>query len=37
LAREERLKLGISDTLVRMSVGIEATEDVLEDLEQALR
>ncbi|MGH8134673.1 MAG: trans-sulfuration enzyme family protein [Steroidobacteraceae bacterium] len=37
LAREERLRLGISDGLLRLSVGIEATEDLLEDLAQALR
>lgn len=37
LTRKERLNLGINDTLIRMSVGIEATEDVLEDLEQALK
>jgi cystathionine beta-lyase/cystathionine gamma-synthase len=36
LTREERLRLGISDTLIRMSVGIEATEDILEDFTQAL-
>ncbi len=36
LTREERLRLGISDTLIRMSVGIEATEDVIDDLRQAL-
>jgi cystathionine beta-lyase/cystathionine gamma-synthase len=36
LLREERLKAGISDTLIRMSVGIEATEDIIEDLDQAL-
>jgi cystathionine beta-lyase/cystathionine gamma-synthase len=36
LSREERIQLGISDNLIRMSVGIEATEDLLEDLEQAL-
>jgi cystathionine beta-lyase/cystathionine gamma-synthase len=36
LSREERLRLGISDTLIRMSVGIEATDDVVEDLAQAL-
>jgi cystathionine beta-lyase/cystathionine gamma-synthase len=36
LSREERMRLGISDTLIRMSVGIEATEDILEDLGQAL-
>jgi cystathionine beta-lyase/cystathionine gamma-synthase len=36
LAREDRLRLGISDTLIRMSVGIEATEDIIEDLAHAL-
>ena len=36
LTREERLRLGISDTLIRMSVGIEATEDILEDFTSAL-
>ncbi len=34
---EERRKLGISDGLVRVSVGIEATEDLIEDFDQALR
>jgi methionine-gamma-lyase len=33
--REERLEAGISDGLVRLSVGIEEPEDLLEDLEQA--
>ncbi|MCD2424147.1 aminotransferase class I/II-fold pyridoxal phosphate-dependent enzyme [Niabella pedocola] len=33
---EERLKAGITDGLIRMSVGIEAVEDILADLEQAL-
>jgi cystathionine beta-lyase/cystathionine gamma-synthase len=28
--------MGIRDNLVRLSVGIEAPEDILEDLEQAL-
>jgi cystathionine beta-lyase/cystathionine gamma-synthase len=37
LSRDERLRLGISDGLLRLSVGIEATEDLLEDFEQALR
>jgi len=36
LAPQDRLRLGISDTLIRMSVGIEATEDILEDLARAL-
>ena len=33
---EERSKLGISDQLIRLSVGIEAFEDLIEDLDQAL-
>ncbi|MDW5417702.1 PLP-dependent aspartate aminotransferase family protein [Iodobacter sp. CM08] len=33
---ERRLKLGISDNLIRLSVGIEGIEDLLADLEQAL-
>lgn len=33
---EQRQQLGISDSLVRLSVGIEHTEDLLKDLEQAL-
>ena len=32
----ERLKIGITDSLIRLSVGIEDVEDLLEDLEQAL-
>jgi len=34
---EERKALGITDGLIRMSVGIEATEDIIEDFENALR
>ena len=33
---EERKKLGIDDTLIRLSVGIESVEDLREDLERAL-
>jgi cystathionine gamma-lyase len=33
---EQRQQLGISDSLVRLSVGIEHTDDLLKDLEQAL-
>jgi cystathionine gamma-lyase len=33
---EMRAKLGITDTLVRLSIGIEETADLLADLEQAL-
>jgi len=32
----ERLELGIKDNLVRFAVGIEDTDDILADLEQAL-
>jgi len=34
--REDRLSQGITDGLVRMSVGIENPTDILEDLDQAL-
>jgi cystathionine beta-lyase/cystathionine gamma-synthase len=37
LSPAERAQLGITDGLLRLSVGIEATEDLLEDLRQALR
>jgi len=32
----ERLKIGITDSLIRLSVGIEDIEDLLKDLEQSL-
>lgn len=34
--REQRLKFGITDGLIRMSVGIENVEDIINDLEQAI-
>ncbi len=36
LSPEDRARLGIGDSLVRLSVGLEATEDLIADLEQAL-
>jgi cystathionine beta-lyase/cystathionine gamma-synthase len=36
LAPKQRLRLGIRDNLVRVSVGIEAVEDIFADLDQAL-
>ncbi len=33
---EERLELGIKDNLVRFAIGIEDTDDILNDLDQAL-
>lgn len=36
LPKEERLKSGLTDSLMRLSVGIEDVEDLIEDLRQAL-
>lgn len=36
LTPEERARIGVTDALLRLSVGIEHAEDLLEDLEQAL-
>jgi len=36
LSAEERANQGIKDGLIRFSVGIEETEDLIEDIEQAL-
>jgi cystathionine beta-lyase/cystathionine gamma-synthase len=36
MSREDRLKLGITDGLIRLSVGIESTEDLIEDFTQGL-
>jgi methionine-gamma-lyase len=33
---EEKEKLGITDSMIRLSVGIEAAEDIIADLSQAL-
>jgi cystathionine gamma-lyase/homocysteine desulfhydrase len=33
---ETRARLGITEGLVRISVGIEDTDDIIEDLDQAL-
>jgi cystathionine gamma-synthase/methionine-gamma-lyase len=37
LSPKHRERLGIRDSLVRLSVGIEAPEDIIADLDQALR
>lgn len=37
LKPEERLAVGISDGLVRLSIGLEHLEDIWEDLDQALK
>jgi cystathionine beta-lyase/cystathionine gamma-synthase len=37
IPREERLKVGLTDSLVRLSVGVEDAGDLIADLEQALK
>ncbi len=37
VAPKRRLQLGISDGLVRISVGIEEVADIIDDIEQALK
>lgn len=36
MAAEQRLAIGVSDGLIRFSVGLEDPEDIIRDLEQAL-
>lgn len=37
IPKEERVKNGLSDSLIRLSIGVEDAEDLIEDLDQALR
>ncbi|XP_037086312.1 cystathionine gamma-lyase-like [Pollicipes pollicipes] len=37
VSEEERARLGISDSLLRVSVGLEDTQDIIDDLDRALR
>ncbi len=37
IPREERIKNGLSDGLIRLSVGIEDADDLIEDLKKAIR
>ena len=36
IPREERIKNGLTDSLIRLSVGIEDVDDLIEDLNQAI-
>ncbi len=36
IPREERLKVGLTDSLIRLSVGIEDVDDLIQDLDNAL-
>ena len=33
----KRIELGVRDTMIRLSVGIEDIEDLVEDIDQALK
>ena len=36
IPREERIKTGVTDSLIRLSVGVEDADDLIEDLKKAL-
>ncbi|MGW8123955.1 cystathionine gamma-synthase [Roseivirga echinicomitans] len=36
IPREERMKVGLLDSLIRLSVGVEDIDDLIKDLEQAI-
>jgi cystathionine gamma-lyase len=36
IPREQRIANGLSDSLIRLSVGIEDVDDLIRDLEQAI-
>ena len=33
---ETKLRIGITDAMIRLSIGVEAPEDIIADLDQAL-
>ncbi len=37
IPREERLKVGLTDSLIRLSVGVEDVDDLIQDLTNALK
>lgn len=37
ISQEKRDKMGITDSLIRLSVGIENADDLISDIEQALK
>ena len=36
IPRAERLKVGLTDSLIRLSVGVEDVDDLLADLQEAI-
>ena len=37
ISAEQRKQMGVTEQMVRLSVGIESVEDLIEDLERALQ
>jgi cystathionine beta-lyase/cystathionine gamma-synthase len=37
IEEKERVALGVTENLIRLSVGLENVEDILADLDQALK
>ena len=37
IEEKERVSLGVTENLIRVSVGLENVEDIIADLEQALQ
>jgi cystathionine beta-lyase len=37
IPKEDRMKSGLTDSLIRLSIGVEDAEDLLQDLDQALQ
>jgi len=35
IPKKERIKVGLTDSLIRLSIGIEDVEDLINDLEKA--
>ena len=36
IEEKERVALGVTDTLIRLSMGLETTEDLIDDVKNAL-
>ena len=37
IEEKERVSIGVTDNLIRVSIGLESPEDLVEDLDQALK
>ena len=36
IPKEERMKAGLTDSLIRLSIGVEDADDLIADLDEAL-